>query len=318
MTGRSLPSLVLAFLLGAPAAPAEAEPIPGGVDASELALEKGHDAVTLFEQGKWGPSLSLFRDAEQLYHSPVFVFYAARCEEKLGKLLDARVHYRSVVEENLGEDAPPIWRKAQADSVTALAALTREIPTLTVEVRGASAPTRVTIDGEAVRPDAIVELDPGVHRVEVSDGARAQARESTLERGQPLERIRFDVEPAPIAEPQRAKGWTVLGAVLTTTGGLGLVGGAVLGALAVDRAASANAALPSTCTPTRSCPDFEASRIDPTYDAAFTFAAGADALLIGGGITAAAGIVILIVDSQSGARTASPLRATARGIELRF
>src|ERR1051325_10238960 len=105
-------------LLPCPAAAEEPPP-----NASAEAVSRGNEAIALFESGHWTEALARFREAEALYHSPVFVLYAARSLKNAGELQQARESYRRLLDETLAPEAPEAWKRAQSDGRAELAAL---------------------------------------------------------------------------------------------------------------------------------------------------------------------------------------------------
>jgi hypothetical protein len=306
---RPLWVLVLALVLPLPAfAQPAAEP-----DPAELAIAKGREGVTLYEAGEWARALALFEEAEGLYHSPVLVLYAARSHTHLGHLVAAKKLYRSLADERIAPGSPSSWQKAQIDGAAELKAIDADIPRLTVEIAGGTSAARATVDDVAVALGTPIEVDPGPHRVDIVDGATRRSRKITLRRGE-SSRASFDL--APPVEPTVDEGigpWRVFGIVLTTVGGASLVAGGVVGGLALAESSSAKDDLPETCTPDRSCLASDEAAIEASFDTAYTMASAADGLLIGGGIAAAAGILVLILDPDASAPPSS-----AGGVTIRF
>jgi tetratricopeptide (TPR) repeat protein len=305
-------ALALALAVVACAPPARAQPdaeLPASPNM--LAIEKGNAALQAFDKGDWAGALALFREADRLYHSPVLLLYAARSLDKLERLLEAREAYRALARERL--DAAPVeWEQAQRDGATELAALERQIPTLTVIVHGARPTTRASIDGRDVAPGVPVELDPAEHRCSVSHEGRVEERLVRLARGDRSARAIFDrgraperpaLVPPPVPPP--ARGPFLPGIVMAAAGGAAVIAGAIVGALALGEAGAADDALPASCDADRACPTFEEGVVEPTYDTARTLAHIADGLLFGGAAVAATGVVLWIVDPRGEAAAAA-------------
>jgi hypothetical protein len=320
------------LLTQAMASPAWAQPTPlPAPNAGDLAIEKGREGVQLYERGEWEKALSLFREADALYHSPVFVLYAARSQRSLGRLLEARSIYEALVKETIEASAQATWHKAQIDGAAELKTLEAEIPGVSVVVEGRTLATRATLDGAAITLDAPTAMNPGEHRIIVIDAEQTLSKTITLRRGEGVQRVSFDLTvakpaPRPVPKPVPPRppgepgmdGWRTLGIVMTTVGGASLVAGAVVGGLALDKASSARATLPPSCTADRSCASFDEANVNAMFDSAYTLANAADGLLIGGGITAAAGILILILD-PGGAVVSSPTTSRGSGaVRFRF
>lgn len=310
-----------AVALWALSSPARAQPADPAPNAADLAIQKGRSGVELYQRGEWEKALSLFREADALYHSPVLVLYAARSQRNLGNLMEANSLYQAVTKEAMGETAPTTWRQAQIDGAAELTALQAEIPRVTVVVEGRTRATRATIDGSAIPPGVPTEWNPGEHRIVVVDGERTLSKTVTLWRGE-VQRVPFDLavvkaNPEPRPKPVLPldgggpRPFRTVGIALTAVGSASLVAGGIFGGLALDKASAASAGLPPSCTAERSCPSFEKPIIEASFQPAYAFASAADGLLIGGGVAAAAGILLLILDPD---RKAAPPHAASPGI----
>ncbi|MEO7330406.1 MAG: hypothetical protein ABI193_17655 [Minicystis sp.] len=106
-----------------------------------------------------------FSRADSLYHAPTLVLGLAEAQVGQGKLIDALETYNRLVREGVPPKSPPAFTKALADAVKELDALTRRIPTVTINVTG-SKDASVTLDGAPV-PGAALGVkrlvDPGKH-----------------------------------------------------------------------------------------------------------------------------------------------------------
>ncbi len=274
----------------------------------ELAVRRGREGVTLYESGQWSEALTAFREADALFHSPVLTLYVARSLRSLGRLVEARRVYETLAREVLDPDAPRTWSQAQRDGGAELEALDREVPRIVVDV-GAAPGATASVDGVAVRPGETIALDPGRHQVEWTSPSGRVSKEVTLRRGSGTTRVELR-EPVALGA-SGTDGFTVLGIVLSGVGGAALATGGVFGILALNDASSAGAALPSSCSADRACLPKERDAIERTYDSAYVEATVADALFLSGGIAAAAGIALLIIDP--GHRSVRPNATSHRG-----
>src|SRR5262245_53208218 len=83
--------------------PREEAHVDGKKDkARKLALE-GFEHL---QKGKTEPAIALFLEAEKLYHAPTIVLLLAQAHEKLGRIVEARAFYKSIIEEDLPRTAP--------------------------------------------------------------------------------------------------------------------------------------------------------------------------------------------------------------------
>jgi len=95
--------------------------------AAAAALEKGRQGVELYEHGSWQEALQHFQAAESLYHSPVFLLYAARSLRNAGRFSEAKAVFARVTAEQLGASAPEPWQRAQADARIELEKLEQQL-----------------------------------------------------------------------------------------------------------------------------------------------------------------------------------------------
>lgn len=295
-----------------------------------LAITKGQEAVALFEKGRYDEALAKFRQADALYHSPVFVLYAGRSLRQQGRRVEALATLRLVAAENVDEDAPPPWKQARAEAKREIAELAAEIPSMTVTVEGATPRTQVTIDAKPAALGEPIELDPGTHRVHAVDGHRADAKEVTLSAGGGRLDVVLTLPPAPaaaaevrttmpttrpLAEPQTKL--HVPGLVTAGAGAAAMVAGGVVGVLALNRASSARDTLPSTCEGTL-CLDSRKEEIESKLAPARRLGAAADVLLITGGIALAVGAYLMIVHRVAAPPSAARATSIGAPLELRF
>jgi hypothetical protein len=144
-------------------------------DSSVRALVLGHRALRDFSSGRFQAALETFTKADELAHSPVFVLYRARSAQALDRLLEARSLYLACSTEAMSQSAPESWLKAQGDAARELSVLRAMIPRLHLTLRGgARFPVWLT-DGERrvaiAEAEMVVELDPGLHHLTVTDAA---------------------------------------------------------------------------------------------------------------------------------------------------
>jgi hypothetical protein len=148
-------------------------------DNRRVAREKGTAALKLYRAGSYEEAYTLFRAADELVHTLPLVLYMARCQERRGKLLEARALYERVLGERLPEDVPESLVKARAAAMAELGPVRLRVPTLAIDVRGPP-PEEVTlfVDGDVWPVGEPRELDPGGHEVEAI--ARTGARTGRL------------------------------------------------------------------------------------------------------------------------------------------
>jgi hypothetical protein len=157
--------LLFALALGAAAArPAAAQPSAAEIEsAKKAAAVAANKAFDAFQAGKLGDAIEGFRAAEKAFHAPKFLLYIARAQVRLGRLVEAKTTYDTVVQEKLTTYAPPEFFEAQATAKRELKELTARIPTLQIQTKAGI--TAVTLDGRTAAVGAPLAVDPGDHVV---------------------------------------------------------------------------------------------------------------------------------------------------------
>ncbi|HXS17992.1 MAG TPA: tetratricopeptide repeat protein, partial [Polyangiaceae bacterium] len=239
---------------GAPPARPSAGPLP----ASKQAIALGHEGLKLMELGEYEQALTLFMQAEQLAHSPVFLIYQARAAWWLGRYEAALGLYQTCSDERLDEQSPVLWQQTVLEARRERARLAEVIPVIELSFAGqVRAPLRVSIrrqtgdDGALGRTSTAdwptveqrrIKLDPGQYSITVRDGAERVVRQAL--RARPGSRIqaRFVFPASPVKGTPRApsppvpSGTTKLrwGAYAAWSSGSALlIGGVVAGSMSM-------------------------------------------------------------------------------------
>lgn len=308
---------VLGALVLAQTAYAQAEPLPG-----DRAVALAKEGLKHYEAGAWAEALEKFKAADAASHSPVFRLYMARAQRALGKLIDARSTYRELVAEKLSADAISSWRQSQADGRAELNALEASIPTIVVSAKDAGAGATLSIDGRPAALGKPIELDPGDHQATLTDGERVVKRSVTVRAGERDTAIEM-TEPSgsssgpgpgpgpglpPGDDQAETEGSIVPGVVLLSIGGASLIAGAIMGgvALSID-AGITDACTASGCTDGRTADDLKSDQ-----DTSLALAHASTGTLIGGGVLAAVGVVLVIV--RPGGGDAPTVKAGLSGV----
>lgn len=244
-----MPALALAMLLLAGAdrqGVASAQTIDDGTRAAARALAE--QGLSLYDAGKYALALDRFNRADAVVHAPTMGLMAARCLEKLGRLVESAERYRAVTRVPLPADAPEAQRAALANAAKERDALLPRIPTLQIDVAGSG--VAVTVDGKPmseVLVGARNPTDPGHHRVEARRGEALATKELNVEEGAAAT-VLLDPSPGiapvpsaaapPVEEsPDPEGGGTrrFLGVAALGLGGAGLVLGVVTGVLVLGK-----------------------------------------------------------------------------------
>ncbi len=178
MHPRWIPALALAIVLSGGSA--LAQPKKAELEAAKkAAIAIADKGVEAFRGEKYLDAIDAFTKADQKFHVPKFVLYVARSQVKIGKLLEAKATYQSIVDEKLPPYAPDEFFTAQADAKKELVELENRIPAVRIEVNGVpegQAPT-VTLDGVTLAATDLgrpLSRNPGAHSIVVTLPGRPQ------------------------------------------------------------------------------------------------------------------------------------------------
>jgi hypothetical protein len=176
----------VALLLGA--GPVSAQSAADKATAREAATQ----GIGLYRAGKYADALDRLKRAQALYDAPVHLLYIARCQAKLGQLVEAAENYRLLEHYALPSDAPAAWKSAVDDGSKELAEVEPRVPRLKIVTDPVSVPgAALTIDGAAVS-SAVVGIErptnPGKHHIAISaPGFSSAEADTTLVEGQTAE-----------------------------------------------------------------------------------------------------------------------------------
>jgi hypothetical protein len=215
------------------ARPALAEP-PDEAQRKKIARELADLAYAQYTSGDYARAIETFKRADETYHAPTLVYGLAKAHVKARHLLAARALFDQVIAERLPPDAPDAFVGAQTSAREELKAVVAVIPTLEVRLRGAvpAAGVTVTIDDGPATPGSPAELDPGTHRVTLTNGGTREARSIVLAEGAHESTVFDIVAASPSAGP---------GVIALCAGGAGLVVGTVAGVVTLRQAADIKA-----------------------------------------------------------------------------
>lgn len=167
---------------------AYAEPLKGvtPMQAQILSRRSADEGLRLYEQGQWKEAYEKLRAAEELHHTPTRLLYMARCQHRLGKLLEARGIYEKLLAEKLPPSAPEAFVDAQTSATKELEIVTVRAPKVKIMLTGAPKDAvRVTVDGVRVATwEKELVLNPGKHTLEVTSATtKPLVRSFTLNQG---------------------------------------------------------------------------------------------------------------------------------------
>lgn len=262
----------------------------GDKAAAESLFNAGKD---LMEQERYEEACEKFAGSMDAEPSVGAQLNLALCHEKRGEIATAWSLYRDAAVMAGALDDSRRQRGAEALAE----ALEPKISKLTVHVTHRPDGLRVTRDGTVIAAfDTELPVDPGTYVIEANaPGHEPWSTEVTVGPEAARERVTIPrLEPragadAPASEGQARPDWQVIaGWSAVGVGALGLTIGTVFGVLATS---DANA-LESNCGEDRTCPDDQLDELDT----AKTRANVATGTLIVGGLFAAGGAVLLLID----------------------
>jgi len=264
----------------------------GNESANAVAVARGNEAVALYEAGRFADALTRFREADTLYHSPVFVLYEARCLRGEGDVTEARAAYRRLLDEAVAPDAPPVWKQAQADARAELAALEAELD----RERAAAVATPLVPAASSTAPPPPEATPPAP----IDGGGHT-----------------------PVEGEQRQKSGSVSlpGIVLASSGGAALIAASVIGIVALNKEADLRRNPPAGCEShppgdTLVCLHSSETAMQSRQQPIERLALTSDVLFVAGGISAAAGVALLLFtrsDASEVGVVVSPSGAEVRG-----
>jgi hypothetical protein len=293
---------LLVFL--APALASAQKPPPSDLH-QDLARARAQEGLKLFGADRLTDALAAFREAESVFHTPSVTLYIARCQRKLGKVLDARTTYEQILAEDLPKDASPPFVQAHFDAGRELESLKPRIPTLRVVVTGApAAEVQMTLNGTATDAEQ-KDLDPGSYTIQAQTRTHPPVTRTVALNEGSHETVTIDLSP-----PVRAGGgsggggdhpaprWWLPGGITLGAGVLLVGAGAATGVVSLTKVMS----LKSQCGSSNVCSSISKSQID----SAALFGNVSTATVIAGGVAVAAGSALLLAlrprphDSQRG------------------
>jgi len=257
-------SAILCFVmltLSGGAADAQEPPRPTDHSIAQGLFE---EALGLMEQGSIAEACPKLAESHRLDPGGGTILNLAICLEKVGKTASAYVAY----DEALARAVRDGNREREASARERLAHLRPLVSKIVVRVQPATASLErldVRFDGASVRSEAWgirVPVDPGVHTISAAALNRVGVRqEVTIDEPGKVYEVEIPalaLAPTPAVTATRSvdvHGTTnrrsLLGYVMTSAGGVLLVGGGISGVLAIDRHAASDRECPGgpdSCT----------------------------------------------------------------------
>jgi hypothetical protein len=219
----------------------------------DTAKQLGTDALKLYDAHDYAGALAKFDEADTHARVPTLDLYAARCLDKLHRLLESKKRYDEVIRAVLPVGSSQKWIDAQSDAKTELAALEPRIPSVTVHPTGAGdRKVSLSIDEHDVpEVDGPHQVDAGSHKIVVVVSGKEYRRDVALNEGDhPSLDVAIDPEPTPAPIHDNAKpsppppsgvsGLVVAGAATLSVGAAGLIVWGATGGAAIAKASAAH------------------------------------------------------------------------------
>ncbi|MGK3986974.1 tetratricopeptide repeat protein [Sorangium sp. So ce136] len=280
---------------------------------AEALFRQGRD---LFKKGQYPEACAKFEESQRLEPKPGTLLNLAVCHEKVGKLATAWAELSSV--EEVARREGPTEREAFARAQRT--ALEERLARLELRMEAPPASLRLTLDGEPLNGAALnapFPVDPGRHRVAAAAPGKKEwstAVEVPPEQASivvtipPLEdapppgalapRAAAASRPREPKPPADSTGTTLM-AIGFSVGAVGLVVGAVAGALTLSK----SDALAEVCTD-GGCPPSWAGELSTAKTLANVSNAGFAALAVGAGVGVAGLLMLPSRNATAGASAA--------------
>ncbi len=298
-----LPSLFLAVTTWTVAASAE-----GSAENKAAARELGIQGIQLAQQDDCAAAIPLLERAETLFHAPTILGTLGECQVRVGRVVEGTENLNRVAREQLADNAPPAFVRAQERAREVLAEALPKIARLTIVIAPEGTPgLEVTVSGAPVS-NALIgaarPTDPGEREVVASAPGYITAKQTVLLTEGANETVELTLAVDPHArltsdgvsssvDPVRHSGGTSTQRILGYTGvGLGgalLIAGGVTGLMAWGKEKSLE----------ENCPD--KNRCDEAYaddlESGESLATMSTVFSIAGAAIGVGGVVLILTDS---------------------
>lgn len=304
-------ALLAAVVLGSamPVTAALAQPKSPTDEARALATE-GWNA---FDAQNYREALDKVTKAEALYHAPTHLLLMGNAQVGLGKLADALATFERLAAEPLPTASPPAFKDAQDTARKRMKELLARVPSLLVVVESAEAPAAViTVDGQKVdfASGVAVRFDPGARVIAVeAEGFAPVKKTVTLPEKGGVVRVPIALEKPRVAGAGAGTGSADPGAAASGSASAGPAAGGprwrlpayvsfgVAGASVLLGAVTGGVSMGQTSELKSRCPDNACAEGDrAALDSAYAMAHVSTAAFVLGGVAAATGVVLMVVD----------------------
>lgn len=277
----------------------------------EMARNLMDEGDAKLERGDARGALLSYRAAHTLMNVPTTGIEVARVEAKLGKLVEARKVAREVVLIPVKPHEPKPFVDARSDAQLLADALETRIPRLIIVTQGAaaSAQLEIKIDGRTVSNEdarAPIAVDPGKHEVSVAVPGSEPEIETVTVAETEKRTVTFGDGSSSGSEDKPARRTSPLVYVGFGLGGVGLVVGAVTGAISLSRASDVETICPGGACANQGALD----KATPVNESAFALANVSNVAFAAGVIGVGLGVTGLLLSGREAKKpeTASTLR----------
>ena len=311
MKAHLLLSLLLGALVFVLSSNAAAQP---DLDAQrERARPIALEGFELLQAGRYNEAIAKLEEAERIFHAPTHLLFIGRARRELGELLTAYDTFIDILIEDIPNYAPEQFQKARSDAQQEADTLRAKIATLVIEVTGVPLDrVTVSIDGTPVPSKRLahpVGVTAGAHKVQASaDGAKPALESVEGIVGESTEvSLTLTSDEAGSARPDTTseRSFPVLATLMLAVGGGALIAGAVTGVMTLSKAGEIKDGCPNNVC---------ALEDQQEADDAKLLGNVSTAMFVIGGVLAATGIVLLIVDPFNDPEPDEP--TTALGLRV--
>jgi hypothetical protein len=174
-----------------------AQPVDAATKAT--ARQLGEEGMKAYDNGDCAGAADKLARAHDLVHVPTLAFYAGKCMEKLGRLVEAEEEYLEATRDPVEPGAPAMVKSAQTDADRARHALLPRIPSVLLTLQPPVLDALVTLDGKPLPPAMLGvkrPIDPGTHAVQVQRAGGVTSREFSVKEAEAASVV-LDL-PAPV------------------------------------------------------------------------------------------------------------------------
>lgn len=170
----------------------------------QAAKKLGDRAYAELKAKRYGQAVALFRQADDVFHSPLFLVFWADAEVGRKRFVEAKALLQRVIAEELADYAPESFREAQRMAEQRRRELQPRIPTLQLEVSGEAVDgMTLGIDGKPLASSMrrqSIEVNPGGHEIAVTtEDGRTLRRKVQVVEGQSY-KVALAMGPARLLE----------------------------------------------------------------------------------------------------------------------